>query len=145
MRTFLLLVVVATAVAVGMGFIVGLFAIDTQNSHDKYVVTFTINTEKMSHSLARQERQELTSSEDRADGELVDVKGKITAVRPEKNELVLSENIKSWKFSLAKDAQVLVNDRPSKLADLRAGDDATVTFERSGQELIASTVRCTRK
>jgi hypothetical protein len=74
-----------------------------------------------------------------------DAKGRIVKVQPDKNEFVLTENVKDLTFQLNKDGRVLINDKQSKLADLRAGDQATVTYTRQGQQLNASLVRCTRK
>jgi hypothetical protein len=142
MRTFLLICFVALAVAIGMGFVVGFFALDTEHLDGKCTVTLTVNTRMISDAASR---TSAPTEQVSADIELLDVKGKITAVQPEKNEFVISENIKNWRFQLAKGGQVLVNERPSTLSDLRAGDDATVTFERQGQQLIASVVRSTRK
>ena len=51
-----------------------------------------------------------------------DAKGRIVKVRPDKNEFVLTENVKDLTFQLNKDGRVLINDKESKLADLRAGD-----------------------
>jgi hypothetical protein len=142
MRTFFLLCTVALAVAIGMGFFVGLFVLDTAHSDGRYVVTLTVNTNMIARNMPE---SSTTHHSDSADNDLVDMKGKITAVRPEKNEFVMSENIKSWVFQLAKNGQVFINDRPGVMADMKVGDDATVTFERQGQQLIASAVRCTRK
>lgn len=66
-------------------------------------------------------------------------------MRPEKNEFVVSGNVKDWIFELARNGVVLIDGREGTLSDLRAGDDAVVTFERHGQQLLASAVRCTRK
>jgi hypothetical protein len=74
-----------------------------------------------------------------------DAKGRIVKVRPDKNEIVLTENLKDLTVRLNKDGRVLINDKESKLADVRAGDQATVTYTRQGQQLNASLVRCTRK
>jgi hypothetical protein len=74
-----------------------------------------------------------------------ETKGRITKVRPEKNEFVLTENVKDLTFQLNKDGKVFINDKESKLADLRAGDEAMVTYTRIGQQLNASVIRCVRK
>src|SRR5947208_1451159 len=140
MRTFILVCVVALLVVVGMAFAVGLVNIAADHSEGKCVVSLTINTGMIYRSPV------LTSntSPGSIDEDFVDVKGKITAVRPQKNEFVVSENVKNWTFQLAKDGKVVINDRDSKLADLQPGDDATVTFDRQGQQLLASVVRATR-
>ena len=75
----------------------------------------------------------------------IDVKGTIVTVRPEANELVVSENVKNWTFRLAKEAKVFVNAQESTLAKLKPGDEATVTFDRQGPMMIATVVLATRK
>ena len=141
MRTVLLIVFVALLVSVGMAFAVGLVGVSSAHADGKCIVTLTVNT-AMIHAPSVTVSQ--SSSEPTAE-EFVDIKGKITAVRPEKNEFVVSENVKSWTFHLIKEGKVIINDREGKLADLQPGDDATVTFDRQGQQLLASAVRVTRK
>ena len=74
-----------------------------------------------------------------------ETKGRVVSVNPEKNEFVLTENFKNLTFVVNNASRVLINNRESKLADIQAGDEAAVTFERDGTKLIASVVRCTRK
>jgi hypothetical protein len=75
-----------------------------------------------------------------------DAKGKIKSVAPDKNEFVFTDSTgKDWTMHLAKEGKVFINDKESKLADLQAGDEATVTYEKKGEELMASAIRCTRK
>jgi len=74
-----------------------------------------------------------------------ETKGTIASVQPDRNEFVLTECFKDLKFLLAPDAKVLINGQGSKLADVRAGDAATVVFERQGQLLLAMVVRVSRK
>lgn len=74
-----------------------------------------------------------------------ETQGKITAINPEKNQFVLTENFKDLTFQLSKDGKVFVNNQERKLSELQPGDDASVTFARQGQQLIANAVRCTRK
>ena len=73
------------------------------------------------------------------------LKGKIAGVNPEKNEFVITENFKNWTFLLDRSGQVVLNGRECKLAELQSGDEALVTFTRSGERLVASVVRCMRK
>jgi len=75
----------------------------------------------------------------------MDATGRIARVSPAKSEFVLTENVKDLTFQLAKGAKISINAKEGTLADLRAGDEATVTYTRDGQKLIASVVRCTRK
>jgi hypothetical protein len=77
--------------------------------------------------------------------DVMDVKGKITEVMPEKEEFSVSENFKNWKFTLAKNGKVTLNGRDSKLSELQPGDQATVSYDRQGQLMIATMVRTTRK
>jgi hypothetical protein len=75
-----------------------------------------------------------------------DTKGKIASVQADKNEFVLTNaDGKNWTFHLNKDGKVFLNDKAAKLADLQAGDMATVTYEKAGENLNASEVRATRK
>jgi len=73
------------------------------------------------------------------------IQGKIASVDIEKNQVVVTENFKNWTFQVSQDGQVFLNDRPCKLGELQAGDNASVTFTRQGERLLASVVRCTRK
>lgn len=143
MRTFCLVFCVALGVAVGMAFAVGLVVITTDHYEGRYLVNLTINT-TMLPSFARPVNQ-LANEADRSSDELAAMKGTVTAVRPAKNEFVLSENVKNWTFQLVKDGQVYLNDREVSLSELRAGDEASVTFTRQGQQMLASMVRATRK
>lgn len=141
MRTLMLLVLVAFLVAVGMAFAVGLVTVTTEHPNGQYVVLLTVNTSMTHHATAT----EPDGSPDSSSQGPVEMKGTITAVRPDQNEFAMSENVKNWTFQLAKDGKVFLNDRETKLADLQAGDEATVTADRQGQQLIASVVRSTRK
>jgi Cu/Ag efflux protein CusF len=71
--------------------------------------------------------------------------GRVVGVAPDKNQLVLSQSLKDLTFTLAKNAKVYLNDVETTLASLKAGDQASVTYERQGQQLTATVVRCTRK
>ena len=44
-------------------------------------------------------------------------------------------------FALKKDTKVLVNGKPAKLADLRAGDKVTVNYEKTDDVLSVSVTR----
>jgi hypothetical protein len=72
--------------------------------------------------------------------------GKIKTVDADKNEFVVTDsNNKQWTFTLGKDAKILINDKEAKLADLQADNEVTITYEKEGNRLMASMVRCTRK
>jgi hypothetical protein len=138
MRTFLIVCGVALIVAIGTAFAVGLLSVSTDQPDGRYVIALAIDTSKI-QSIST------GTNADAQPQNSLDVKGRVTAVRPEKSELVVSENVKNWTFKLAAEGQVFINDRPGKLAELQPGDEAAVTFDRQGQQLIATVVRSTRK
>ena len=73
------------------------------------------------------------------------LKGKVAAVRPEKNEFVLTENFKDMTFEVTSQTKIAINGRDAGLAEMKAGDLAVVDFDRQGRKLIATAVQCTRK
>lgn len=75
-----------------------------------------------------------------------DTSGKLKSIDADKNQFVMTDtNNKDWTFHLNRDAKVFINDKPSKLSDLQAGDEVKITYEKEGEKLNASEVRCTRK
>ena len=75
-----------------------------------------------------------------------EAKGKIASVNADKNEFVLTDSQgKNWTFNHNKDGKVFINDKESKLSDLKAADEATVTYEKKDNKLMCSEVRATRK
>jgi protein involved in polysaccharide export with SLBB domain len=75
-----------------------------------------------------------------------DAKGKVKSVEAAKQQFVLTDsNGKDWTITLAKEAKVLINDKESKLADLKNGEEVDVTYEKKGDDLMASAIRATRK
>ena len=74
-----------------------------------------------------------------------DAKGKVKTVAPDKNELVVTDNAKDWTFELDKAGTVFINDKAAKLADLQVGDEVTITYEKKGEKLHASSIRAQRK
>jgi Cu/Ag efflux protein CusF len=55
--------------------------------------------------------------------------GKIESVSPEQNRLVLRDrDNKEWSFRLNKDAQVRLQDKDAKLADLKPGDEVIINY-----------------
>jgi len=75
-----------------------------------------------------------------------EAKGKIKTVTPDKQEFVLTDaNQKDWTMKVNKDAKIFVNDKEHKLADLQAGDDVIVTYNKEGENLNVSEIRATRK
>jgi hypothetical protein len=143
MRTFMLICIVALVVAVGMAYAVGLVTVASEHPEGRFILSVTVNT-RMVHSLSNgTDSLSSTALANSQDG--LAATGKIAAVQPEKNEFVISENIKDWSFQLTKNGQVFVNDREGKLADLQVGDEAAVTFDRQGPVMLARTVRVTRR
>jgi hypothetical protein len=143
MRTLILLCVVALVAACGVAYFVGLVEVGTEHPDGKYVVSLTVNTAMLHHNASVAEPSAVPRSDTPNDS--LAVTGKINTVRPDNNEVVVSENFQSWTFQLAKDGKVFINNRESKLADLQAGDDAIVTFDRLGSLLVASVIRSMRK
>lgn len=75
-----------------------------------------------------------------------ETKGAITSVTSDKNQFVMRDTDgKSWTFTLTNTGKVFINDKEGKLSDLQAKDDVRVTYEKAGDNLNASEVRCTRK
>jgi hypothetical protein len=75
-----------------------------------------------------------------------ETKGKIKSVTADKNEFVFTDNNgKDWSFQMDDNAKIRLNDKDSKLGDLKAGDEVTVTYEKKGDRLIAKEVRCDKK
>jgi hypothetical protein len=144
MRTFIVGCLVALVVAVGMSFVVGLVEIGADHSDSKCVMTITVNT-SMIHPISNALHPGRNDSSESPGQDALDVTGKIAAVRPEKDEFVVSENFKSWTFRLATGGKVFINDRETGLSELQPGDDATVTFDRQGPLMLATVVRSTRK
>jgi len=75
-----------------------------------------------------------------------EAKGKIKSVDGLKFELVVTDtSAKDWSFQVNRDAKVFLNDEASTLADLKAGDEATVTYTKEGEKMNASEIRVTRR
>lgn len=75
-----------------------------------------------------------------------DAKGRVKSVTAERSEVVMTDDAsKTWTVIAAKDCKVKVNDADSKIEDLRAGDEVTITYEKDGDRLVARSIRATRK
>jgi hypothetical protein len=75
-----------------------------------------------------------------------DAKGKVKSVTADRGEVVMTDDGgKDWTLTAAKDCKVKVNETDSKLEDLKAGDEITVTYEKDGDRLIARSIRAARK
>jgi biopolymer transport protein ExbD len=72
--------------------------------------------------------------------------GKIASVAADKNEFVMTDKDgKNWTFQLNQGGKVFINDKEGKLADLQAGFEVTITYEKQGEKLLASEVRAEKK
>jgi Cu/Ag efflux protein CusF len=75
-----------------------------------------------------------------------ETKGKIKSVAAAKDELVLTDSgNKDHTFRVADKAKIIINDKEGKLADLKTGDEVTVTYQRQANVMLASEIRCSRK
>ncbi len=75
-----------------------------------------------------------------------EAKGKVKTVDPDKHQFVLTDSDgKVWTMTAAKDAKILINDKEAKLGDLKNGDEVDVTYEKKGEDFMASAIKVTRK
>jgi Cu/Ag efflux protein CusF len=75
-----------------------------------------------------------------------EAKGKIKTINSDKHEFVLTDDTgKDMTFSLSDEAKIRLNDKASRLDDLKTGDEVTVVFDRKDDKLMATEVRCERK
>ncbi len=57
---------------------------------------------------------------------------------------VTDQDGKDLKFVLDDDAKIQLNDKDTKLKELKKGDEITVTYEKKDGKLIASKIECKR-
>jgi hypothetical protein len=75
-----------------------------------------------------------------------EARGKIQSVNADKNEFVVTDNnAKDWTFQMDPDAKVRLNDQDKKLSDLKKGDEVRVTYQKKGEKLVCTQIRCERK
>jgi hypothetical protein len=75
-----------------------------------------------------------------------EIKGKVKEVYPDRLEFVLTISKGTTQtFLMDEDAEVLINEVPAALVDLRPGDDVTVIFRVEGEYYLAIEVRCVRQ
>jgi len=75
-----------------------------------------------------------------------EARGKIKSVNADKNEFVVTDsNDKDWTFQMDPDAKVQLNNQDKKLSDLKKGDEIRVTYQKKGEKLVATQIRCERK
>jgi len=73
-------------------------------------------------------------------------KGKIKSVSADRNEVVVTDsNGKDLTFQTDGQSKVQLNNKDSRLNDLRVGDQVTVTFDKEGDKMIAKRIDCDRK
>jgi hypothetical protein len=140
MRTFIFIVLLLLASTICAAFYFGVCTFSTDRDDHYYTMSLAVRTD-LPNGLARR-----SNADDAVDQSgLTEAKGKIASVNPEKNQVVVTENIKNLTFQLENNAMVALNDTPCKLGDLRGGDEARVIYTKQGQNLVASLVQCTRK
>ena len=75
-----------------------------------------------------------------------EAKGKIKSIDADKSQFVLTNaNGKDWTIHMADSAKVRLNDKDSKLDNLKVDDVVTITYEKKGDRLEATEIRCDRK
>jgi len=80
------------------------------------------------------------------DKNLDKAQGRVKSITSDKSEFVLNDlKNKNWTFHLDRDGKVFINDKAAKLADLQAGDDVIVSYQKEDNRFVARNVRCTRK
>jgi hypothetical protein len=74
-----------------------------------------------------------------------EAKGKVKSLDPDKGTFVITDaNNKDLDFHALKDCKVFVNDKEGKLADLKVGDQLTITYAKEGEKMNASEIRAKR-
>src|SRR5262245_47243233 len=72
--------------------------------------------------------------------------GKITKITALTEEFTLTDKAgKTWTFQVEKTAKIQLNDRAAKLDQLKVGDEVEVTYEKVGEKMRASEIRCKRE
>jgi len=75
----------------------------------------------------------------------LEAKGKIKKISADQKELIVTDQDgKDLEFVIDDDAKIQLNDKDTKLKELKKGDEITVTYEKKGGKLIASKVECKR-
>src|SRR5262245_47968534 len=74
-----------------------------------------------------------------------DAKGKVKSVSADKNEFVVTDNDgKDWTFAMDPAAKVRLNDKDSKLNELKAGDEVDISYKKEGDKLICTAITAKR-
>ena len=75
----------------------------------------------------------------------LEAKGKIKKISADQKKLIVKDhNGKDLEFVMDDDAKIQLNNRDTKLEELKKGDEISVTYEKKGGKLIASKVECKR-
>lgn len=70
-----------------------------------------------------------------------DAKGSVKSVDTERSEITLKGIVKDTTYDVEKDAVIWIDARRSKLADLKADDRLTISYEKKGEHLVATYLR----
>jgi len=74
-----------------------------------------------------------------------EIRGSVITVNGDDKEFViLDEDLNEQTFRLAQYGTVFINDEEAQLSDLQAGDEVAIAFEIRDEQMVATSVRCTR-
>ncbi|MCI0643040.1 MAG: hypothetical protein L0Y72_06790 [Gemmataceae bacterium] len=74
-----------------------------------------------------------------------DQDGKVKSIQADKKTFTLTDKDgRDHNFAVAATAKILINDKESKLADLKVGDMLTATWEQRGDQREVSKIVCKR-
>ena len=73
-----------------------------------------------------------------------EAKGKFKEALADKETFVVTQGAEDHTYRLGDKAKILINDRESALADLKAGDNVTVTWKLQNDRRVASMITCKR-
>ncbi len=72
-------------------------------------------------------------------------RGQIQRVMADQNQFILKDmSNREWTFQLVREAKVRLNERDSRLADLKEGDQVCILYEKSGDLLMARELHSSR-
>jgi len=71
--------------------------------------------------------------------------GTVKATFPDRNEIVLKGILGDTTYQLTKEAWVILDGRKCKLADVKEGDRAHISYDKKENKMIAHGARCLRK
>lgn len=144
----LLLIIVA-----GIGFYKGWFSLTTTRDDGNQVnINLTVNKDKLKEDVSRARDKAREIAARAAEGtpktpaptDQQTITGRINRVETDSQRLVVSIGIVSVPFQLNPATRVRVNNRDGRVADLRPGDQAAVTFKVENGKNAATTVAVSR-